>query len=244
MHDFGKLIYLDLQKTGSTFVSRFLNETCSLQMVKEAKHERIRRRRWFSAFYFITVRHPVSQYSSLFRYGLDGEGALYERLANRGMGYLYKKDTESYNHWLRFMLDFKSAELLGEGFGRIPREYDLGFLSYRYLMLSLAQPEKTILKKPRHVELIEFSKNKSIVNHIIYNERLNEGLRELATQIKPQFFDQAKVEKFFRAEKKVNASTVSEEDIGKIDSDIYKLILRKESILIDLYTRSAARAGD
>ena len=243
MHDFGKLIYLDLQKTGSTFVSRFLNETCNLPLVKEAKHARIRRRRWLSAFYFITVRHPVSQYSSLFRYGLDGEGGLYERLANRGMGYLYKKDIGSYNQWLRFMLDFESAELLGEGFDRIPREYDLGFLSYRYLMLSLAQPEKTILKKPRRIELIEYSKNKSIVNHIIHNECLSEGLRELATQIRPQFFDQAKVEKFFRDERRVNASAVSEGDIGTIDSDIYKLILRKESILIDLYARPAARAG-
>lgn len=236
MHDFGKLVYLDLQKTGSTFVSRFLNATCNLQLVKESKHGRIRDRGHSSIFYFITVRHPVSQYSSLFRYGLDGRGALYERLVHRGMGVLYKKDMESYNQWLRFVLDFRNAKVLGEGFEMIPREYDLGFLSYRYLMLSLSRPEKTILQKPKSVDIIEYAKEKSIANHIIYHESLNEGLRELAMRIRPEFFDQASVDQFFREAKRVNASTVSAEDFNKIDRGVYEIILRKERILLSLYS--------
>ena len=235
MHDFGKLVYLDLQKTGSTFVSRFLNATCNLRLVKESKHGRIRDRGHPSIFYFITVRHPVSQYSSLFRYGLDGRGALYERLAHRGMGFLYRKDVESYNQWLRFVLDFRNAEVLGEGFERIPRDYDLGFLSYRYLMLSLPQPEKTILQKPKSVDIIEYAREKSIANHIIYNESFNEGLRELAMRIKPEFFDQASVDQFFREEKRVNASTVSAGEVNEIDRGVYESIVRKERILLSLY---------
>jgi hypothetical protein len=236
MHDFGKLVYLDLQKTGSTFVSSFLNSTCKLQVVKESKHGRIRDRGDPSIFYFITVRHPISQYSSLFRYGLDGRGALYERMAHRGIEFLYRKDAKSYNQWLRFMLDFDNANVLGEGFERIPRDYDLGFLSYRYLMLSLPRAEKVILKKPKTVELTEYAREKSIVNHIILNERLNEQLRELATKIKPEFFDQESVDRFFRGVKKVNASTVSAEDINEIESDVYELILRRERVLLRLYS--------
>lgn len=236
MHDFGKLVYLDLQKTGSTFVSRFLNETCTLSLIKESKHGRIHSRRDRTAFYVITVRHPISQYSSLFRYGLDRQGALYDRLAQRGNADLYAREPGAFNRWLRFVLQDENAAALGEGFERIPREYNLGFLSYRYLMLSLAQPEKTLLRKPKNVDLLEYAREKSIVNHVIFNETLNQGLKALATQVKPEFFDQQKVIDFFAKGQRVNESTTSKETIGEIADDVQELIKNKERILLSLYS--------
>jgi len=236
MHDFGKLVYLDLHKSGSTFVSQFLNQTCSLPLVREWKHQRIGR--WDyrkAAFYFITIRHPISQYSSLFRYGLDRRGGLYERLAKLGKAELYGGDAQSFNRWLRFVLDFANAPLLGEGLEKIPEEYNLGLLSFRYLMLSLHRPEKTLLKKPKDVDLMDYVRRKSIVNYVILNEDLNDGLLELAKNIRPQYFDQTKVEDFFRNQKKVNASTVKAEEIAGIDEDVRALIERKERILLEFY---------
>lgn len=242
MHDFGKLVYLDLQKSGSTFVSQFLNQTCSLPLVKEHKHERIdgwsyKRR----AFYFITVRHPISQYSSLYRYGLDRRGGLYERLETLGKADLYGNSATSFNQWLRFVLDYENAALLGEDFEQTPRAYNLGFLSFRYLMLSLARPLKTLLKKPRSLDLLQYAEKKSIVDHVILNENLNEGLLDLARNKKPEYFDQRRVEEFFRSERKVNASTVDEESISAIDDDVRKLISAKERILLEFYTSSGTR---
>lgn len=238
MHDFGKLVYLDLQKTGSTFVSRFLNETCVRAARKEIKHGRIyfldyKRR----AFYFITVRHPVSQYSSLFRYGLDGRGGLYERLTRVGKADLYKNDAESFNRWLRFILDFQNAALLGEGYDNVPTNYDLGFLSFRYLMLSMVRPEKTLLQKPDTVALEQYVKQRSIVNHVIQNERLNEGLLDLATNIKPEYFDQTKVREFFKNPHRVNVSRTEDNAVNDIENDVYALIMKKERILMDCYRR-------
>jgi len=249
MHDFGKLVYLDLHKTGSTFVSQFLNETCALPVVKELKHGRIYRPDYRkSAFYFITVRHPISQYSSLFRYGLDRRGGLYERLAKLGKADLYRSGAVSFNQWLRFVLNFANAGLLEEGFERIPEAFNLGLLSYRYLMLSLARPERTILKKPRGISLLQYSREKSIVSYVIRNESLNEGLLELAKKIKPQYFDQGKVEEFFRRQRKANVSTVKAEEIEEIDEDVRGLIEEKERILLEFYpsvavSRDAADRG-
>lgn len=239
MHDLGKLVYLDLQKSGSTFVSRFLNETCTLPLVKAWKHGRIGRwdyRR--DAFYFITIRNPIAQYSSLFRYGLDGRGGLYERLAEAGKADLYQNSSRAYNQWLRFVLDFKNAGLLGEDFERIPEEFNLGLLSYRYVMLSMVRPEKTVLKKPKGVDLLQFVKEKSIVDYVIRSEQLNEGLLELARDIKPEYFDQAKVQEFLNQRIKVNVSTVAAEELDELDRDVLQLITEKEKILLEFYPQS------
>ena len=69
MYDYGKLVYLDLQKTGSRFVVDFLETTCKLNLRYGIEHTFVREEYDPSDFYFITIRHPVKQYSYLF--GLD-----------------------------------------------------------------------------------------------------------------------------------------------------------------------------
>ncbi len=236
MHDFGKLVYMDLQKSGSTFVSRFLRETCILPELREWKHGRLNGRPKKGVYYFVTVRHPVAQYSSLFRYGLDGRGGLYERLQKLGKGKLYSGDEGAFNQWLRFVMDYRNAAYLGEGFEKVPESFDLGFLSFRYLMMCLAKPERTLLLKPEVMELSEFVRENSIIDHIIYNEVLNEGLIELSTRIRPEFFDQEKVEKFFREEKRVNESATGAEQLGALDEQVRALLKRKEGLLLSLYS--------
>lgn len=241
MHDFGNLVYLDLQKTGSTFVSHFLNRTCKLPLVREIKHARIDGWRYNKrAFYFITIRHPVTQYSSLFRYGLDRRGGLYERLKKLGKGDLYRGDRDSFNRWLRFLLDFSNAALLGEDYERAPVAYNLGFLSFRYLMLSLARPLRTLSKNPESVDVLRFAKDNTIVSHVILNESLNDGLLKLATVIKPEYFDQNAVRKFFDGQARVNASTVNAKEIEGIDDDVRKLIREKERLLLEYYPSSTS----
>ena len=75
MHDFGKIVYLEMQKTGSTFVNSFLRECCLLEEISYKKHGVVRDDYASDKFYFITIRHPYDLYSSLYRYGLDGQGA-------------------------------------------------------------------------------------------------------------------------------------------------------------------------
>ena len=41
MDDFGKFVYLDVEKTGSTYISAFLEQHANLQRKKFKKHARV-----------------------------------------------------------------------------------------------------------------------------------------------------------------------------------------------------------
>lgn len=235
MHDFGSLIYLDLHKTGSTYVSAFLNASCSLSRQKEVKHGRIGDDYNPNAFYFISIRHPATLYQSLFQYGLEGRGAVFNRLHKKRKGYLYHPSSEAFNAWLRFVLDPANASYLKEDYQKKPKEYDIGFLSFRYLMLSLAYPLKT-LKLYRHTsDPVGAALNASIVSHIIRNERLNDDLRQLAYEIQPNFFDQDKVNSFLKEHPKLNTSHAPHNDCLNIEPEVMSLIKDRERILYQYY---------
>ncbi len=235
MQDFGEIVYLDLQKTGSTFVNKFLNETCNLPLVKEIKHGRICESYNPNVFYFITIRHPLSQYSSLYRYGIDARGGLYNRLKRLGKDTLYQEDTKSFNQWLRFLLDEKNNHLLGEDYEKIPVDYNIGFLSFRYLMLSLASPLESLLQCCHLKNPVEQACQKSIVNKVIKNEELNKGLLQLVYDIKPEFFDQTKAKYFIEHAEKINTSNTKDVFSSEIESDVLDLLMKKERILMDFY---------
>lgn len=263
MHDFHHLVYLDLQKTGSTFVSQFLNDTCLLRCEKEIKHGRITSDYRPDAYYFITIRHPLDQYQSLYRYGLDGKGGLYERIVKNSRGSIYKDGAGGFPAWLEFMLDPSSAKYFGEGYDAVRNglpawqrvlipvlhpvrrllgrhdDYsgqglrDCGFLSFRFLMLSLRFPLRT-LSRCDASDLSACLRDAQIFDRVIRQEQLNDGLRALATIDKPEFFDQARVAEFFRKrETRINAS--SEQPLAEPGSALMAELRRREKILFDYY---------
>lgn len=71
MFDFDRFVYLDLQKTGSTYVAHFLRYSSKLKLVKRKGHMFITDDYDPSKLYFISIRHPLKIYSSLYRYGLQ-----------------------------------------------------------------------------------------------------------------------------------------------------------------------------
>ena len=42
MYDYGKLVYLDLNKTGSKFILSFFRECLKFELLKEREHEPVR----------------------------------------------------------------------------------------------------------------------------------------------------------------------------------------------------------
>lgn len=237
MHDFGKLVYLDVQKTGSTFVSKFLNEACILPLVKKEKHGRIDGADYDQdAYYFITIRHPVAQYSSLFRYGLDKRGGLFPRLKKRGMAHLYRPDRKSFNEWLKFIIDPSNASLLREGYPKFVDSYNIGFLTFRFLMMSLADPLRTLQEHRDSKDALSEVYARKITNQIIKQEHLTAGLRDLASNIKPEFFDKEKVERFFADTGLINASTLPDKLSSEIDDGVISELRNRERLLFDLYS--------
>jgi hypothetical protein len=70
-------IYLDLEKTGCTFLTQKLKEVCSqAKFVEESQHS-IQQRKT-SVPKIITIREPVRYYFSLWSFGLDGKGGFFQ----------------------------------------------------------------------------------------------------------------------------------------------------------------------
>jgi hypothetical protein len=228
MYDYGDLVYLDVQKTGSTFVMGFLRASCTLPMRPSKHHARIVGDYRSDAYYFATVRHPLPQYTSLFRYGADGNGAIAGRIRRAGRGDLYELGFE---HWLEFVLDDRNALILGEGFAEVAGS-GLGFMSFRFVALSIANAMR-ILPSARSIEDVRhIYAERNLARRVIRNEELNEGLRALAVEDVPQWFDPEAADAFLAGGRR-NASYSPVPTLP--NANLLQELQRREALLLDAF---------
>jgi len=242
MHDFGDIVYLDVQKTGSTFISAFLSEACKTPEQRCVKHGRIKDDYRPEAFYFISTRHPIRQYKSLYRYGVDQKGQLFGALRDAGQqGFYERNDSEGLNAFIRYVLNPDNAAMVGEGYEKTCRYHDVGFFTHRHLMLSLPRASQLLHRgglsalnpfqaKP---DLRKVYPGQRIFSFCIRQERLEDDLTKLYREIKPQAFDQDKAAAFLAGEQRINTSSRSEKAVHELDAESLALIRRKEALLID-----------
>jgi hypothetical protein len=231
VHDFGKIAYLDLHKTGSSYVSLFLNECCLLPQVRFEKHDWAREDYNPDCFYFITIRNPVDLYSSLYRYGLERKGNLFYQLGLANCLHAF----QSFDTFVSFCLDPQNGDLLGLNYKKEYAE-ELGFMSFRFLTLSLQYPMRRMEEFSRNGKSIIELEAEMITKLEIRNENLIADLRRLAHDIKPQFFDQKKAEVFLKTSTKINASKTKSIAIGELSSSTHAMLLEKEQLLASRYT--------
>jgi hypothetical protein len=130
VQDFGPFCYLEMQKSGSTFVNHFLQQCSLLEVRKHRKHAPINDEYSDNTFYFITVRHPLALYSSLFRFGRDSRGDLFNRLKSKGLAECYS----SFGEFVEFVRNPRNASHLGSDYNERIAE-QIGFMSFRFLKL-------------------------------------------------------------------------------------------------------------
>lgn len=184
MHEFETFVYLDVQKTGSTFVSYLLTECANEKIVAYKKHDRVGARYDPKKFYFITVRDPVDQYISLYSHGCGGMGGLARRLRKRGHGDLYDSSWGGFRKWLKFVLQPETAPMLDDDYGADENEAMrelIGFQTYRYLELALRDPLETLRACKSKDDVRAAYKEKSMVNYIIHHESFDEDFEKLLT---------------------------------------------------------------
>lgn len=230
MHDFGKFTYLDLHKTGSSYVSQFLKNCCILDQIKFSKHDWIKEDYRSDCFYFITIRHPQELWSSLYRYGLDCKGDVFNRLKQFNMLHHYK----SFDTFLNFCLDEKNASLLGYDYNSEISNH-IGFMSFRFLKLSLQFPMNKIYHCINTSKDFPSLESKFITNLEIKNEQLNEELLNLATVLFPHYFDDIKVREFLNSNTRINESKTSQTDVDRLNDFSLSRMFRKEWLLMSRY---------
>lgn len=230
MHDFGAFVYLDLHKTGSTYVSSFLTSCCLLPEVRFAKHESVKEDYRPESFYFTTIRHPLRMWSSLYRYGLERKGFVYVRISEAGLTSCY----EDFDKFVSFCLEPENAIHLGEGY-TFEISQQIGFMSFRYLALSLHKPHEAIHQSLSTSLPLEKLDSQFITSLEIKNEELGAALWKFSHEIFPQHFDRVKASKFLGQNTKLNASKLETTEIKGLQESTLNLLYAKEHLILSRY---------
>ena len=230
MHDFGKIVYLDFQKTGSSFVSQFLRAACIHPERRLQKHAWIEDDFSSDAVYFITVRHPLMLYSSLYRFGLDRRGGIHNRLVEANRASVYS----SFESFTAFMLDPGNAAILHPRYGGKAAQ-EMGFMSFRYLLLNLQFPLVKVRDSITRGHALSSLMDASIISHVLKNENLNGELLRLSTELLPEHFDAVRAQEFLARAPRVNESKTASATLQLDSRELTDAVAAREALLMACY---------
>ncbi|MBE1281965.1 MAG: hypothetical protein GJ676_01515 [Rhodobacteraceae bacterium] len=236
MLDYGQVVYLDPQKTGTTFVAEFLRDHLDLECLCYRKHKPVRGRLHQNAFHFISVRNPVDQYVSLYKYGLKKGGRLRRRLYKNGLDDLYEGSPQSFNAWLEKILhDPEVATYVKDGYENVDRNL-IGLQSFRFLSLSFQYPLPLLKIAQKYQDVRSTYDEHRLHSHVIRLESLN---KDLANLFRGPLAAYAKNKKTALKElKQLNRINSTEnKGIGRkdISTDNLSAICEAERFLLELY---------
>jgi len=167
-----KLVYIQMQKTGSSHIVALLSGLFEGEQI--GNHNAATAEQLNAGTFFISsIRNPWDWYLSLWTFGVQGGGGLRQVLTNREYRKaiallprhpvwaldalrremrkdialwrgVYDDDTnvDSFRQWLRQIHDPENAAWLGEGYGDTAVTGFCGFMTYRYLSLCCADTWK------------------------------------------------------------------------------------------------------
>ena len=206
MIEFESFCYLQNQKTGCSFVETFLRKFCSEGIVRYEKHNTPRVRKE-GKFYFISVREPLDTYLSLFNYGLDGKGELFQRMRAAGVGHLYAQGMAGFSPWLDFVLNpDHAAQVYPNGCAALARQ--LGLVSCRFLRLACLGFEKQSGLLSDRAMILDYSDAHGIVDEVIRYESLQQDLSAIVSgPLRHAFADLPAALAWIEAAPRINSST-------------------------------------
>jgi hypothetical protein len=234
MDDFGRVVYLDVEKTGSSFISKFLMENMPCQRIAKVQHGRIGRNFKKGSFYFISVRNPLSQYLSLYSYGCEGKGEIYESMIESGHTQLYQPDKESFQQWLRFVLCAKNASYLGPDYQSVDTEL-MGLQTFRFMALSFQKPLAKLKRLHDYATLCGLYEKKKIHSQVVRNESLRADMETLVETHLSSFVDMESAKRYLQKSPPLNRSPKLGFDIESIDEETMSLLRRKERFLLERF---------
>ncbi|CAM3667968.1 hypothetical protein [Isoptericola cucumis] len=180
MHAFVSLAYLDVEKSGSTFVSGFLRDFLDDEEVGFGKHEPLEDSPPAGRLHVLSVRDPFDTYLSLYSYGCQGRGVLGRSLRREGFGVLYDGTAEGFRRWLDVVLDPAHAALMRPlGYHRSGVAEHVGLLSFRVARLSAPRPLEWLSQVGSADELVAAYRSRSVVDEVLRNESLVADLERL-----------------------------------------------------------------
>ena len=226
---FDGLLYLDVQKTGSTFVTAFLQACCRRPQIHYHQHDRLRQKLPAGTVRLISVREPLAQYRSLFRYGLDRKGGLYHRFKDAGLTEVYQPTQEAFETFIEILLQPETAPLLHDSFEPVARKFDMGLMSFRHLLLAVKWPLATLKRLPRD-GLVKAYPRLRLWSEALRQEHLVTDLQALVAR-HPDLFDLEAAEAFLAPKPRINGSDRGAELSTDLPAPLMARLQQKEDLI-------------
>ncbi|HEX3942953.1 MAG TPA: hypothetical protein VHW69_02590 [Rhizomicrobium sp.] len=180
MHEYKTFIYLDVQKTGSSFISSVFRRFSSEPCIRKEGHAALTGRWDYDSdkFHVISIREPLDAYISLYSFGCGSEGLLFN-LLSKAHAHLYNHTWSGFQQWLDLLLEPENAPLLSANGEAYPAANLVGFQSARVLQMAMQRSEKKLRACETPDDVRQSYKKLNIVNYTIRNENLRDDLAEL-----------------------------------------------------------------
>ena len=235
MYDYETFAYLDVQKTGSSFIAKLLETFASETLVASRKHGRIRNPDP-GKFYFISCRDPLDQLLSLYFFGCSGSGHIYKAMADVGDTALYDGTPAGFDAFARFVLDPAHAALLGEDYATSGIAPIAGLMTFRFVVLSVSRPLRRLATCKTRDDLVRLYRRHNMAQALVRTESLNDTMRELIRgPLQARLRDPDGAIAWIDTTERVNASTRKDRDRGfTISDETRRLVEDREWFLFDV----------
>lgn len=253
-----KLVFLELQKTGSTHIKQLLKKTVGGS--NDGKHNQASPELRASGKEFVgSIRDPWSWYLSLFTYGCQEKGGVFIRTTNpknwnkltpeeratpgyehydvefaKGM-YKDPENAENFKHWLKLVTTTgPHRKLIEDGFFASPLSGLAGLMTYRYFLLFCDEgatvPEAAVKTMKA---LKEYEEKHRFVKHIIRNESLAEDLIQVVQACGETLSEEDLA--LIREAPKTNTSARKQPRSHYYDDIAVSLVAKREKFIIDKF---------
>jgi hypothetical protein len=240
MYEFPSFTYLDVEKTGSTFIFQVLGDFASEEAIQRNHHMPMPADCDRSKFYFISVRDPLDAYISLYSFGCQAQGKVYAKLSRRGLDHHYDGTTEGFNQWLTFALRKKNAHFIsGDSLADSDIGNMLGPQSYRYLRLAIPDAREALESCTTRREILALYEKEKLPGFVVRHETFVKSLSELIRgPLRNWIKDVDAAVRFVETEEPRNASTNRVDKANKdfaVDPRLHKKLRAREWFLHEIF---------
>jgi hypothetical protein len=255
-----KLVFLELQKTGSTHIKQLLKKTVG--GVNDGKHNQATPELRESGKAFVgSIREPWGWYLSLFSYGCQQKGGVFLRTTNparwkqlrksgtlegangfddyspqfmREQVYADPDNAEHFRAWLKLVLTAGPYRaLIEDGYAESPISAIAGLMTYRYFLL-FVDGGVAVPETVNTLKKLQAHEKKSLfVKHIIRNETLAEDLIQAVAACGEALTPEQQTQ--IREAPRTNTSPRKHDKRHYYDDASIALVAEREQFIIDKF---------
>lgn len=180
MLDYPGFCYLDVEKTGSTFIRAFLARHAKAAPRCDVKHRPPRYAHRWRKLYFASARSPADQYVSLYTFGCEGKGIFRNNLDRTGAPIVeaYDATQAGFERWIDAVTGPGRQALLPPSLLPYHSPY-LGIMGVRFLRLCLPRARRRMPRFSNARGIAAAYSRSGLPGAVIRQEHLNAELAAL-----------------------------------------------------------------